>query len=144
MDPALCFWCNADSLVCVCELSAPLRAASRGSHLFFCLHSVSDAATLTRGLHVRSMAVGEFISVSSQRDSEEADVEKERVEQAKGAHRALQHVLPVRPGVTSATLIVHCNQKSILDTPTRSTSRVRMPNAASQPCANHSRLSGPP
>ena len=31
------------------------------------------------------MAVGEFISVSSQKDSEMADIEKERVEQAKGA-----------------------------------------------------------
>ena len=30
------------------------------------------------------MAVGEYISVSSQRDSEQADIEKERVEQAKG------------------------------------------------------------
>ena len=35
------------------------------------------------------MAVGEYISVSSQRDSEMADVEKERVEQAKGAPLAL-------------------------------------------------------
>ena len=32
-----------------------------------------------------SMAVGEYISVSSQRDSEQADIDKERVEQAKGA-----------------------------------------------------------
>lgn len=31
-----------------------------------------------------SMAVGEFISVSSQRDAEEADVQREREEQAKG------------------------------------------------------------
>ena len=31
------------------------------------------------------MAVGEFISVSSQKDSEMADIEKERLEQAKGA-----------------------------------------------------------
>jgi VIT1/CCC1 family predicted Fe2+/Mn2+ transporter len=31
-----------------------------------------------------SMAVGEYISVSSQRDSEEADIEKERAEQLKG------------------------------------------------------------
>ncbi len=36
--------------------------------------------------NARSMAVGEYISVSSQRDSEQADIEKERVEQAKGAH----------------------------------------------------------
>lgn len=32
-----------------------------------------------------SMAVGEYISVSSQKDSEQADIEKERMEQAKGA-----------------------------------------------------------
>lgn len=31
-----------------------------------------------------SMGAGEYISVSSQRDTEAADVEKERVEQAKG------------------------------------------------------------
>ena len=31
-----------------------------------------------------SMAVGEFISVSSQRDAEAADVQRERDEQAKG------------------------------------------------------------
>ena len=36
-----------------------------------------------------SMAVGEYISVSSQKDSEMADIEKERVEQAKGAPTAL-------------------------------------------------------
>ena len=53
------------------------------------LHCVAIALPLTLGLHVRSMAVGEFISVSSQRDSEEADVEKERVEQAKGARHIL-------------------------------------------------------
>lgn len=32
-----------------------------------------------------SMAVGEFISVSSQRDAEAADIQREREEQAKGA-----------------------------------------------------------
>lgn len=31
------------------------------------------------------MAVGEYISVSSQRDAEAADVEQERLEQLKGA-----------------------------------------------------------
>ena len=31
-----------------------------------------------------SMAVGEYISVSSQRDAERADIEKERLEQLKG------------------------------------------------------------
>jgi VIT1/CCC1 family predicted Fe2+/Mn2+ transporter len=30
------------------------------------------------------MAVGEYISVSSQRDAERADIEKERLEQLKG------------------------------------------------------------
>lgn len=39
-----------------------------------------------------SMACGEYISVSSQRDSEEADVEKERIEQLKGP-RARAHEL---------------------------------------------------
>ena len=32
-----------------------------------------------------SMAVGEFISVSSQRDAEKADIQREVAEQAKGA-----------------------------------------------------------
>ena len=41
----------------------------------------------------RSMAVGEFISVSSQKDSEMADIEKERVEQAKGASCVSVHIL---------------------------------------------------
>lgn len=40
------------------------------------------------------MAVGEYISVSSQRDSEMADVEKERVEQAKGAPKFLHPYAP--------------------------------------------------
>ena len=38
------------------------------------------------------MAVGEFISVSSQRDSEQADIEKERVEQSKGAPDESTHI----------------------------------------------------
>eukprot|EP00192_Tetraselmis_astigmatica_P019283 CAMPEP_0117674278 /NCGR_PEP_ID=MMETSP0804-20121206/14946_1 /TAXON_ID=1074897 /ORGANISM="Tetraselmis astigmatica, Strain CCMP880" /LENGTH=259 /DNA_ID=CAMNT_0005483123 /DNA_START=148 /DNA_END=927 /DNA_ORIENTATION=+ len=52
--------------------------------------SVSDRETLLisgfAGLvaGALSMAVGEFISVSSTRDSQAADVEKERIEQAKG------------------------------------------------------------
>ena len=40
------------------------------------------------------MAVGEYISVSSQRDSEMADIEKERVEQAKGVLQALKRRMP--------------------------------------------------
>jgi VIT1/CCC1 family predicted Fe2+/Mn2+ transporter len=43
---------------------------------------LSGVAGLVAG--ALSMAVGEFISVSSQRDSEEADVDKERQEQLKG------------------------------------------------------------
>jgi VIT1/CCC1 family predicted Fe2+/Mn2+ transporter len=43
---------------------------------------VAGVAGLVAG--ALSMAVGEYISVSSQRDAEEADVEKERQEQAKG------------------------------------------------------------
>mmetsp|Transcript_12068 Transcript_12068/g.30382 ORF Transcript_12068/g.30382 Transcript_12068/m.30382 type:complete len:218 (-) Transcript_12068:1207-1860(-) len=42
---------------------------------------MSGVAGLVAG--ALSMAVGEFISVSSSRDSEEADVEKERIEQVK-------------------------------------------------------------
>ena len=43
--------------------------------------------------NMRSMAVGEYISVSSQRDSEQADIEKERVEQAKGAYLVANRAL---------------------------------------------------
>ncbi|KAK9828808.1 hypothetical protein WJX72_002170 [[Myrmecia] bisecta] len=39
-----------------------------------------------------SMACGEYISVSSQRDAEEADVEKERKEQAKGPQARLHEL----------------------------------------------------
>lgn len=41
-----------------------------------------------------SMAVGEFISVSSQRDAEAADVQRERDEQAKGELLILLRVMP--------------------------------------------------
>jgi hypothetical protein len=34
--------------------------------------------------HTHSVAVGEYISVAGQRDAEEADIQKERDEQAKG------------------------------------------------------------
>lgn len=40
-----------------------------------------------------SMAVGEFISVSSQRDAEKADIAREVAEQAKGAQSSPQHCL---------------------------------------------------
>ena len=49
-----------------------------------------------------SMAVGEYISVSSQRDSEMADIEKERVEQAKGVLKALKRCMPC-PGPCRVT-----------------------------------------
>lgn len=46
-----------------------------------------------------SMAVGEFISVSSQRDAEKADIQREVAEQAKGALRLLAalHILAALP-----------------------------------------------
>lgn len=37
-----------------------------------------------------SMAAGEYISVASQKDAEEADIEKERLEQQKGPHARLR------------------------------------------------------
>jgi VIT1/CCC1 family predicted Fe2+/Mn2+ transporter len=37
-----------------------------------------------------SMAAGEYISVASQKDAEEADIEKERAEQQKGPHARLR------------------------------------------------------
>ena len=43
---------------------------------------LSGVAGLVAG--ALSMAAGEYISVSSQRDAEEADIEKERQEQLKG------------------------------------------------------------
>lgn len=44
------------------------------------------------------MAAGEFISVASQKDAEEADIEKERAEQAKGpGARAREFEELVRP-----------------------------------------------
>jgi VIT1/CCC1 family predicted Fe2+/Mn2+ transporter len=36
------------------------------------------------------MAAGEYISVASQKDAEEADIEKERLEQQKGPHARLR------------------------------------------------------
>jgi VIT1/CCC1 family predicted Fe2+/Mn2+ transporter len=37
-----------------------------------------------------SMAAGEYISVASQKDAEEADIEKERAEQQKGPHARMR------------------------------------------------------
>lgn len=55
------------------------------------------------------MAVGEFISVSSQKDSEMADIEKERVEQAKGAPKPLA-MLPDMPGTPRSR--ARCRQQT--------------------------------
>ncbi|EFN54428.1 hypothetical protein CHLNCDRAFT_25013, partial [Chlorella variabilis] len=45
-----------------------------------------------------SMAVGEYISVSSQRDAEAADVEQERLEQLKGAEAQLEELSQIYEG----------------------------------------------
>ena len=52
------------------------------------------------------MAVGEYISVSSQRDSEQADIEKERVEQAKGACLATLHPWVLRHTILQGSACV--------------------------------------
>jgi VIT1/CCC1 family predicted Fe2+/Mn2+ transporter len=67
-----------DGLVSVASLMLGVGAAASDLHAM----RVSGVAGLVAG--ALSMAVGEYISVSSQRDAEEADVEKERLEQLKG------------------------------------------------------------
>jgi VIT1/CCC1 family predicted Fe2+/Mn2+ transporter len=67
-----------DGLVSVASLMLGVGAADGDLRSMV----VSGVAGLAAGS--LSMACGEFISVSSQRDAEEADVEKERAEQAKG------------------------------------------------------------
>ena len=52
------------------------------------------------------MAVGEYISVSSQRDSEQADIDKERVEQSKGVCR------PVECCCCSKDVATACSQQN--------------------------------
>ncbi|KAK9845523.1 hypothetical protein WJX81_008565 [Elliptochloris bilobata] len=72
-----------DGLVSVASLMLGVGGGSDSLHIVV----LAGVAGLIGG--ALSMAVGEYISVSSQRDAEEADVEKERLEQAKGpAHRA--------------------------------------------------------
>jgi vacuolar iron transporter family protein len=67
-----------DGLVSVSSLMLGVGAASGDLHAM----RVAGIAGLASG--ALSMALGEYISVSSQRDAEEADVEKERQEQLKG------------------------------------------------------------
>jgi VIT family len=55
-----------------------------------------------------SMAVGEYISVASQRDAEEADIEKERREQAKG-NRGKHIPRPCSSLGSEATTTKHCH-----------------------------------
>lgn len=71
-----------DGLVSVASLMLGVGAASAGGPEALQAMRVSGVAGLVAG--ALSMAVGEYISVSSQRDAEEADVDKERQEQAKG------------------------------------------------------------
>lgn len=52
---------------------------------------LAGAASLVGG--ALSMAVGEFISVSSQRDAERADIQRERDEQAKGADKHSESII---------------------------------------------------
>lgn len=84
----------SDGLVSVSSLMLGVAAGSSEQSVMVlrCAHRVST----TRDQHTNhsgvaglvggalSMAVGEYISVSSQRDAEQADIEKERQEQAKG------------------------------------------------------------
>lgn len=67
-----------DGLVSVASLMLGVGAAEGDVKAM----RLSGVAGLVAG--ALSMAVGEYISVSSQRDAEEADVEKERLEQLKG------------------------------------------------------------
>ncbi|KAL4458243.1 hypothetical protein ABPG75_013108 [Micractinium tetrahymenae] len=67
-----------DGLVSTSSLIMGVGAASSDHHTVI----LSGVAGLVGG--ALSMAVGEYISVSSQRDSEAADIEQERLEQLKG------------------------------------------------------------
>ncbi|PNH11207.1 Fe(2+)/Mn(2+) transporter pcl1 [Tetrabaena socialis] len=67
-----------DGLVSVAAL---MLGVGGGSEALSTMRLAGIAAWIAGAL---SMAVGEYISVSSQRDTEEADVEKERVQQTKG------------------------------------------------------------
>eukprot|EP00884_Botryococcus_braunii_P012479 jgi/Botrbrau1/21231/Bobra.39_2s0030.1 len=67
-----------DGLVSVASLMLGVGGGTDSLHAM----TLAGVAGLVAG--ALSMACGEFISVSSQRDSEEADVEKERREQLKG------------------------------------------------------------
>jgi len=94
-----------DGLVSVASLMLGVGAASSGPEALQAMR-VSGVAGLVAG--ALSMAVGEYISVSSQRDAEEADVEKERLEQAKGPdarRRELEELAGIyeRRGVSAAT-----------------------------------------
>lgn len=68
----------SDGLVSVSSLMLGVAAGSSEQSIMV----LSGVAGLVGG--ALSMAVGEYISVSSQRDAEQADIEKERQEQAKG------------------------------------------------------------
>ena len=57
-----------------------------------------------------SMAAGEFVSVASQRDSEEADVSKEAWEHAKGSiQRHLELQVGTKKAERIANLMTHRN-----------------------------------
>ncbi|CAL8471042.1 g10584 [Coccomyxa elongata] len=75
-----------DGLVSVASLMLGVEGGTNELHPVV----LAGVAGLVAG--ALSMAVGEFVSVSSQRDAEEADIEKERKEQAKGP-AARQHEL---------------------------------------------------
>mmetsp|Transcript_8673 Transcript_8673/g.16491 ORF Transcript_8673/g.16491 Transcript_8673/m.16491 type:complete len:261 (-) Transcript_8673:1012-1794(-) len=67
-----------DGLVSVASVMLGVGGGSNSIHL---LRLAGISAWIAGAL---SMACGEYISVSSQRDTEEADIEKERLEQLKG------------------------------------------------------------
>eukprot|EP00775_Hariotina_reticulata_P000676 gene676-974_t len=67
-----------DGLISVAALMLGVGAGSDQLHTM----QLSGIAALVAG--ACSMACGEYISVASQKDAEEADIEKERLEQLKG------------------------------------------------------------
>ncbi|CAL8470039.1 g9581 [Coccomyxa elongata] len=75
-----------DGLVSVASIMLGVGAASTDQHTLL----LSGLSALVAG--AMSMAAGEYISVASQKDTEEADVEKERRQQEKGPE-AREHEL---------------------------------------------------
>lgn len=90
------------------------RKAARSSH-WPALRPCCSASLLLSPLHYRPAScrrhlltralAGEYISVASQKDAEEADIEKERAEQAKGPaaqQRELEELTQIYIGVSGS------------------------------------------